>query len=424
MQKVSSFVSSLILIGGIVLVLAITVGVVFYQVRVDAVTASLQNDQAIHILFVLHEDEQPISTQVVFLHPSAHRAGLLDIPADLGDIISRLERVDAVSSLFPLGGVSAYQKKIASIIGTDIDYYIVLSRQQMQEVVDLLGGITVFIPDPVSDPENMLFLPGGKITLDGEKLQSFFTYETEILTEVELISSYQEVIMQLLWNLGSHADLYKHYPRLFESRMDTNLDRSNMQSFLGFLAELSPERMIQQRVLGTVRSIEINGEQRQLLFPYFEGQLLKDTVRQVQETLAAGSSLEGDGSPIRIELLNGTRRNGLAHRTSELLEGYGFEVVRIGNAPTMNVASTQVFNHLETEQRAQVVADFIGVNTVKDIASLQELLLAEVDGEDEQNLDLLEPEGDNESLEAVGVDDSPVDVTVILGSDFDEWKVQ
>jgi LCP family protein required for cell wall assembly len=50
---------------------------------------------------------------------------------------------------------------------------------------------------------------------------------------------------------------------------------------------------------------------------------------------------------VRIEIQNGTSVTGLAFRTSQLLEGHGFEVVKIGNAANRSFAHTVIYDLTE-----------------------------------------------------------------------------
>ena len=48
--------------------------------------------------------------------------------------------------------------------------------------------------------------------------------------------------------------------------------------------------------------------------------------------------------PLRVEIQNGTKINGLALRTSEYLESLGYEVIKLGNAPTQDYQKTVIYD--------------------------------------------------------------------------------
>ncbi|AFG37934.1 LCP family protein [Spirochaeta africana] len=387
----SSTVIVAILIAIIVIVLGTVTIFLVQQTRVDPVSARIRDGEPLALLTVLHDEGRLVSTQVVFAHPNSRRIGMLDIPDDMGAIISRLNRVDRIGSLFELEGIGPYRSKISEQIGVDIDYHLKIDLDQLSELVDILGGLTVFIPDPVRDTESSILLPGGNVRLDGPKLVDYLIYERELLTPQELMARNQEIAAQLLFSMGRERRIFEQQPGAVLRRMQTDLDRREMASIIGMLYDADTDNMIQQRVLGTMRTVDIQGETRQLLFPHFEGDLLKDTVRQVVQTLSQGDPV-ARGEVVRIELLNGTRRSGLAARTQELFEGYGFQVISVGNADTSDYAQTLVYDRQGSMEKAQSVADVIDAQ-------------------------LIETRPDYET-------DVVTDVTVILGADFDGWKVR
>ena len=410
MQKSSSFIFTIVLVVSIAFILLIAVLVMFHQIRIDPVAAMIKDKKDISLLLVVHEDGSPITTQVVIAHPNTKRIALFDIPHDLGAIIPKLKRVDAIRSLFENDGIEEYRDAIAQQLDYEIDYYFSIDTSNLQCLVDLLGGLYVFIPDPVEDNENKIYLPGGRALLDGEKLLSYFTYEKMTYGSQELASRYQEVVLQFLYRFGIQYSLFQDYSRFFQRCYNSDLDRRSMESLLKFLSKIDEDSMIQQRVLGTPRRVDVEGQQVELLFPHFEGQLLKDTVRQVRQTLEAGTAIP-TGGKVTIELLNGTRRNGLANRSSELFESYGFEVIAVGNAESFDYERTTIIDRQGSPERARMVADSIGATVVETAPPEEE---EQVETEDDENTQEEQPMP--VEIEA--------DVTVILGSDFDGWKVK
>jgi len=91
---------------------------------------------------------------------------------------------------------------------------------------------------------------------------------------------------------------------------------------------------------------------------------------------------------VSLEILNGTKTTGLARRTREIFQSFGFDVVSFSNAEDQDLEKTVVLDRRGNPENAGKVAQVIRCNRV----------LTEI------------PEN------AAQV---PVDVTVILGKDFD-----
>jgi len=120
------------------------------------------------------------------------------------------------------------------------------------------------------------------------------------------------------------------------------------------------DRVNIQSVGGNYR--EVSG--KMLLIPYYDGNLVKDIVRQVLGTLTR--PVEGFSSDrvFTVEVLNGTTVNGIAGRTAEILRGFGYDIISIGNADHSNYEKTVVIDRSGYESMAK---DFAGIIRCKNL---------------------------------------------------------
>ncbi|CAI8040378.1 hypothetical protein GBAR_LOCUS22511 [Geodia barretti] len=88
------------------------------------------------------------------------------------------------------------------------------------------------------------------------------------------------------------------------------------------------------RVLGRVQDVD----DRTLLFPYDEGALLRDIVKQTVAALSVPLDAEDADVTPAVEVLNGTRTSGLAAQAATVFESFGYRIVAVDNAahPTMS----------------------------------------------------------------------------------------
>ena len=68
--------------------------------------------------------------------------------------------------------------------------------------------------------------------------------------------------------------------------------------------------------------------------------------------------------PIRIELLNGSGRAGLAGELASYLRDGGFDVLEVSNADRSDYRTTLVVNCTSAEEPAKVVAEYLGTRHV------------------------------------------------------------
>jgi len=78
--------------------------------------------------------------------------------------------------------------------------------------------------------------------------------------------------------------------------------------------------------------------------------------------------------PIRIELLNGSGRAGLAGELASYLRDGGFDVLEVSNADRADYRATLVVNRTEATEPGKVVAEYLGTRHVIQQISSQEMI--------------------------------------------------
>ncbi len=380
----------------ILLVVGVAALILYFQVQTDEISSRVENSQDLGFLLVITEDDQPVLTQAFLYAPATGRGSLIDVPGDVGTIVSGLDRVDRIDSAFAVGGADAYRSQVASMLGTELPYYILMDGEGLERLVDLAEGLPLFIAAGMSDYDSDApgVFPSGNVVLDGRKARDYLAFAEYGERDVERVARRQSFVGRTLAMMGSLADVIDNdeVARFLFDAIETNLDQRAVRSLVAVLAGFEPERVVTRRVQGTVRSVEANGVEQELLFPHFEGQWLRETVRQVRESLRSEQQLAGEGVVISLEILNGTGETGLARRTQELFESHGFDVRAIGNAESSDVESTLVISRGTERVFAERTAELIRAERV---------LTQEREG------------------------DGPlVDVTVIIGKDFDGRHVR
>ena len=151
------------------------------------------------------------------------------------------------------------------------------------------------------------------------------------------------------------------------------------------LENLGSEQIIPDRILGN--ATEVDG--RQILYPYRDGAYMRVRVEQHLRMIAKVEAIVQGELTIVVEVLNGTDVAGLARSAAQHFIRFGMEVPAsaIGNADHDQYATTVVLDRKGVLDNAKRVAEIIKCDKVY------------------SRLDS-------------GVDPS-IDVTVVLGRDFD-----
>src|SRR5262245_52662626 len=78
--------------------------------------------------------------------------------------------------------------------------------------------------------------------------------------------------------------------------------------------------------------------------------------------------------PIRVELLNGSGRVGLAGALASYLRDGGFDVLEVGNADRSDYRTTLVVSRTEAAEPGRIVTDYLGTRHVIQQIGSQELI--------------------------------------------------
>lgn len=345
----------------LILILIIIAGTVFFfvsRIGTDKVTSALEEDGVLTAAFLISgRDDQLLATEIFFYDSATKKGALLDIPGNTGDVIESLQRVDEISVLFRKDRPEAYIQKLEKIIDMPIPFYFSMNLEQVVPLVDLNEGLELFIANPVERPEEMIFLPSGSVILDGDKAVDYLTYSDPGEQELERAERRGKFIQGLLKGWGSRSESLQKPQALsrISQNLKTNLTQPALASFIREIRSLNQERIVFQRVLGTVR--EVDG--KSLLFRHRDGLLLKETVRQTVRSLANLEVLTDQELQVTLEILNGTTNTGLANRTGQLFQNYGYEILRVGNYDNFDQEYTVIIGRTEDSTRVQRAANLI-----------------------------------------------------------------
>lgn len=380
-------------------IIIVSVGAfILLSLREDTVDESLKNDSVIKTLFVLEDKEQVLFTDILIYYPVSQRGALINILGNTGSIFQSLGRVDRIDAIYTEKGIDVYKSEIENLIGQPIPFYVEMSLSDFSDLADMLGGLKVFVPSPVdvkTEEGERWLLPSGAVTLDGDKITTYLSYSKTDESEAEILDRRQNVMLAFLSaiNRDSYKLLSKRNFPYYARKMRSNLNEKDLQRLFAEITNVDSERIIPQSITGSKRVVD----GKELLFPFYDGQLIKDVVKQASNALV---DLE-DTSVNRIyvlEIQNGTTVQGLARNTAALLKSAGYDVLSTVNAENQDIEHTQIINHIGNEEVAKNLGNFIHCTNI-----IEETVRSEMEDEYGDRADFA----------------SNVDFTIILGKDFD-----
>lgn len=328
--------------------------------RVEPVQKAVDDNLVINLALILEKNGKPISTEIMLYYPGNARGALLDIPAETGLIIKSLNRVDRIDVLYDPGDPRAYLNEISKLTGAALDWYLIMDIDGLSKLVDLLDGCVMFIPNRVeamNDDAQPSFLPSGSVLLDGAKMALYASYLDPERPEAETVARRQAVFQSLLRRLGER-NAYVLGEKVFPAAaavFKTNLNAESKKRLFAEFGRLDMDRIVLQRLTGTYRQVE----GMQLLFPHYDGELVRDIVKQTLNALLNAESIAVADKVFTIEILNGTAVRGLAQKTAEIFASFGYEVVSVGNTPEPSVERTSIVDRYGDTAAAETVAAVI-----------------------------------------------------------------
>jgi LCP family protein required for cell wall assembly len=73
------------------------------------------------------------------------------------------------NAAYPIGGPACVQRTVEALTGLRIDHFVEVDFLGFVDMVDAVGGVTVYIPEPISDPQSNIYFDVGCQTLDGKQ---------------------------------------------------------------------------------------------------------------------------------------------------------------------------------------------------------------------------------------------------------------
>ena len=395
-MKILKTDASHFLLALIVLLVVVGIAAAVYTLRSNPVDEALAVNRVINVLFIIEDKGKPLCTYVLMYYPGTRRAAIFDIPGELGLLITRINRVDRIDRVYEPARIGGYEDEIEKLLGIEVNFSVVITKENLVSMVDLIEGVELFIPSPVSSREGDMFImfPSGMTVLDGDKAGVYVSYSLEDEDREMEVFRRQRFFIGLLdrWIRMNERLKNPEMAKLFHSFFRTSMSQRTLTRLFEEFVYIDPDRTNIQSVSGNLR--EISGQM--LIIPHWDGNLVKEVVRQTLGTLTRQIEDPYNELSVTVEVLNGTAENGLAGRTAEMLRSFGYDIISIGNADRNNYESTVIIHRSGDESMVKAFADVIRCGNIR----------REFDSPDEES------EFNIQDLEY------KADFTLIIGRDF------
>ncbi len=256
-----------------------------------------------------------------------------------------------------LGGVALMQASLEALLKeVEFDRYVRLNTQGLVELVDVLGGIEVWVPYPMSyrdrTQELTIELDAGWQRLTGEMAQQFSRYRQGPYGDIGRVQR-QQMLLQALRDRLTSPTVFPRIPailRILQNDIDTNLSIPEMLALASFALEIDRDDLRMALLPGDFsdgqdtgmsywRVDEAAGDR--LVDQFFQASDQGEFIDDVRQQTAFGreESPEGDRSysnnplPVqpRIALQNATTDPQAVERMAAYLEELGYEDIYVSD---------------------------------------------------------------------------------------------
>ena len=356
-------------------------------------------------LLLLGVDERPQENgmartdtmMVLTLDPTTLQAGVLSIPRDLwvpipGYNQGRINTAHRLGELYnhPGGGPALARETVEYNLGIPIQYYVRLNFQGFVDLIYLIGGIDVYVAEPINDPlypdnnygYDPLYIPAGQQHFDGAMALKYARTRHDS-NDFERARRQQQVLLAVLERVSSLNLLPQLAPRLGElytlmdQSVSTDLTLDEVLALAGLAVKVDRSQIRFAVIDSTCTENYITPEGAQVLIP------LRDRIREVRDYVFGGAELASqtvEQENATIGVLNGTGRAGLAASTTDYLKEQGVAVAAFGNADRADYATTMIILNRPKPATAARLATLLGlpqsaIVTASNVAAAQDITL-------------------------------------------------
>ena len=293
------------------------------------------------------------------------RGAILSFPRDL--LVTRCDGTQGrINAAYGIGlerdgdGPSCVVDTVASVTGLEIHHYVEVSFAGFLKVVDAIGGVGLYLDEPLSDEKAHIELPAGCVELRGPDALGFVRAR-HVDNDFGRIARQQRFIKETvreatdLGVLANPARLYSVVEAAASAmRTDDQLDLGGMRAIAEGMRRLTAEGLQVHTVPseaqlrnGVWYVVEHTRKARALYRSFRDGTVLQDAPLQEAATPALPS----------VTVLNASATPGLAATAAELLTAEGFGLTEVGNADETDLQQTRILHPPELEEAAAQLAE-------------------------------------------------------------------
>jgi LCP family protein required for cell wall assembly len=279
---------------------------------------------------------------------------------------------------YPGGGPELATRTVQDNLGVHIHHYARVNFPAFEELVDLIGGIDVYVEEEIRDPAypderygyDPLFIPAGWQHFDGKLALKYARTRHSAGGDFDRARRQQQVLLAIfeqVTRLDLLPQLAPRAPELWQTLQGsvvTDLALDEIIALARLASEVNPDAVHIGVIDERYTQFWETPDGQQVLVPLREPMReLRDYVFTAELPLPEGmdpaSRLAAEAAA--IEVLNGTTTVGLAGQTSDYLRRQGLEIANTGNADRSDYVDSLIIVYTGKNYTAEHLAGLLGL---------------------------------------------------------------
>ncbi|MFH1709697.1 MAG: LCP family protein [bacterium] len=301
---------------------------------------------------------------LVNINTSSFKVNLLSIPRDTLVEIPGYGW-QKVNSAYYLGGSSLARETVEKFLGVPINHYISLNLEGLIKLIDLIGGIKIYVDKDMYYVDNWgglkINLKKGWQNLNGEQATGFIRYRQDPLGDVSRVQRQQEFLQTMLRRLATPGVLAKApwVLAIAAENIKTDLSLKDILYSLNFARGLRKEDINMSMVPG---SFSVGEDNASLWAP--DQEALRDIVNKyISKKFLA--KLEPRHIPSStITIINNTEDFEAVRQIMKVLYKKEYAIVNISSQKKPSISKTQIIAQKGDKSGAEKLGGMLGINEV------------------------------------------------------------
>ncbi len=293
---------------------------------------------------------------------------------------------DKINHAYPYGGIELLNRTLINYLGMPIHYYIELDYSSFPKIVDLLGGVDIYVEKRLKyvDKAGGLYIdiPQGLQHMNGETALKFVRYRHDALGDIGRIKRQQQFMKALLQKIANQAVSTKMPTLLKEilQAVQTDLPAEEALKLAMYFRDIPPQNIRFFTLPGKPAVLsgvsywlgDVNRALAMLSAPISEeeqeeGNAMKDTATSPEKLIEEGKE-QIDRNTIarnitcRVAVLNGDGSAGLANQFTDVLQRYGIDIAYKSNARHFDYHYTSILYPRNLERESKMLGQLLGIS--------------------------------------------------------------